>query len=184
MRDESKQSGSPMLWDDVPNKWERYYTPILQSFVDELQRIDSSHKGMIPSALIKYLLGRYDFYKIITDDKIKAEIQKKLLISGTLNQPSGKEKPIAKAALLKMPKQFYHIGFKSQNTIEVVCDEGWQISMRIHSASSKVEPSLKFDVNLISLPSSVHTQTEPWDKSVRMKNRMKLYSSIHENLCK
>ncbi len=45
---------------------------------------------------------------------------------------------------------------------EVVCDEGWQISMRIHSASSRVEPSLKFDVRLVSFPSSVFTQTEPW----------------------
>lgn len=64
-----------------------------------------------------------------------------------------------------MPTQFYHIDFKqdSDNTIEVVCDEGWQISMRIHSASSKVEPSLKFDVQLISFPSTVYAQTEPWE---------------------
>jgi hypothetical protein len=27
-----------------------------------------------------------------------------------------------------------------------------QISFRIHSASSKVEPSLKFDINLVGLP--------------------------------
>ena len=64
-----------------------------------------------------------------------------------------------------MPTQFYHIDFKkdSENTIEVVCDEGWQISMRIHNASSRVEPSLKFDVQLVSFPSSLYTQTEPWD---------------------
>ena len=70
--------------------------------------------------------------------------------------------------MLKMPSQFYHIDFKegSNNTIEVVCDEGWQISMRLHNASSKVEPSLKFDVNLISLPSSAYTQLEPWDNKM------------------
>lgn len=51
------------------------------------------------------------------------------------------------------------------NTIEVICDEGWQISMRLHNASSKVEPSLKFDVNLISLPTSAHVQVEPWDNT-------------------
>ncbi len=75
-----------------------------------------------------------------------------------------------------MPTQFYHIGFKpgSDNTIEVVCDEGWQISMRIESASSKVEPSLKFDVNLISLPSSVHTQIEPWENDSEMARRIRL----------
>lgn len=35
--------------------------------------------------------------------------------------------------------------------------------MRIHNASSKVEPSLKFDVQLISFPSSVYAQVEPWE---------------------
>lgn len=46
--------------------------------------------------------------------------------------------------------------------------------MRIHSASSRVEPSLKFDVNLISLPSSVHTQIEPWENDPNMSQRIRL----------
>lgn len=164
MRDESKKAGKPMLWDEVKDKWERYYVPILQSFMDELKRIYETNDN-VPELLVKYLLGRYDFYKIITDDRNHTTRVEAINISGSLNQISGKEKSIAKVALLKMPTQFYHIDFKkgSRNTIEVVCDEGWQISMRIHSASSRVEPSLKFDVNLISVPSSVYAQTEPWD---------------------
>lgn len=35
--------------------------------------------------------------------------------------------------------------------------------MRIHNASSRVEPSLKFDVQLISFPSSVYAQVESWE---------------------
>jgi len=50
----------------------------------------------------------------------------------------------------------------SQTSIIVTCDMGWTVSMRIHNASSRVEPSLKFDVNLISLPNTIHTQIEPW----------------------
>ena len=50
----------------------------------------------------------------------------------------------------------------SNNTVEIVCDEGWALTMRIHNASSKVEPSLKFDVQLVSLPNSIHAQVEPW----------------------
>ena len=61
--------------------------------------------------------------------------------------------------------------------IEVVCDEGWQISMRIHNASSRVEPSLKFDVQLISFPSSVYAQVEPWEtEEERFARRMKAYA--------
>lgn len=85
------------------------------------------------------------------------------------------EKAITKVPILKMPTQFYHIGFKpnSDNTVEVVCDEGWQISKRIHNASSRVEPSLKFDVQLISFPSSVYAQVEPWDsEEERMTKRI------------
>ena len=37
--------------------------------------------------------------------------------------------------------------------------------MRIHNASSKIEPSLKFDVQLMAMPSSILTQIEPWDST-------------------
>ncbi|RPD37239.1 HaeIII family restriction endonuclease, partial [Candidatus Liberibacter solanacearum] len=31
-------------------------------------------------------------------------------------------------------------------------DGGWNISFRLHNASSKVEPSLKFDIQLVKTP--------------------------------
>lgn len=175
IRDKSKGAGNPTLWNDISNKAERYYIPVLQAFMEELQKINSENVN-IPEKLIRYLLGRYDFYKVITDDKNRTTRVEAINIAGTLNQPAGKVKSITKIPMLKMPTQFYHIGFKpgSDNTIEVVCDEGWQISMRIHSASSKVEPSLKFDVNLISLPSSVHTQIEPWENDPEMERGIRL----------
>jgi hypothetical protein len=163
-RDNSKVAGKPMLWEELDDKAERYYIPILKAFVEELKRIAAEGGKNIPEALIRYLLGRYDFYKVITDDKNRTTRVEAINIGGTLNAQSGYSKSIAKVPLLKMPSTFYHIDFKngSNNTIEVVCDEGWQISMRIHNASSRVEPSLKFDVQLVSFPSSVYTQTEPW----------------------
>ena len=51
--------------------------------------------------------------------------------------------------------------------------------MRIHNASSRVEPSLKFDVQLVSFPSSVYTQTEPWDgPDVDFFNRIAVYAGL------
>lgn len=181
IRDVSKAEGKPVLWDEIEGKAENYYIPILQSFMKELKRIDAENEGVVPEALIRYLLGRFDFYKIITDDKNRTTRVEAINIAGTLNKSAGSEKAITKVPLLKMPMQFYHIDFKkgSDNTIEVVCDEGWQLSMRIHSASSKVEPSLKFDVNLVSLPSSVHSQVEPWDvdESKKRKERLNAYTT-------
>ena len=86
-------------------------------------------------------------------------------INGTMGQREGREKPLVNVPVLRTPTKFYEIGFKddSKNTIFVVCDQGWSVSMRIHNASSRVEPSLKFDVQLLAHPSSILTQIEPWD---------------------
>ena len=178
-RDQSAAAGHPVLWKDVYDKAGTYYRPILQAFIDELVRIYHENEKSVPESLIRYLLGRDDFYKVITDDKNRTTRVEGVNISGTLNADSGNERSIAKVPLLKMPSRFYHIGFKegSDNTIEVVCDEGWQISMRIHNASSRVEPSLKFDVQLISFPASIYAQTEPWDTADNASvDRIRAYS--------
>lgn len=168
LRDESKKTGVPALWSDLNDKSGCYYKPILQSFMDELTRLSEMYSD-IPEKLIRYLIGRFDFYKVITDDARRTTRIEAINIAGTLNEPSEGHKPITTVPLLKTPTKFYHIGFKedkgitSKNTIHVVCDNGWEISMRLHNASSKIEPSLKFDVQLISFPSTLFAQVEPWD---------------------
>lgn len=165
LREDSTTAGSPALWNDISDKEKRYYKPILQAFMDELRQLNSNNDN-IPRLLIQYLLGNNDFYKIITDDSSKTTRIEAININGTLNTVSGKNKPITRVPALKMPTKFFSIDFKpeSATTIEVICDEGWQISMRIHNASSRVEPSLKFDVQLISFPVTVYSQTEPWSE--------------------
>ena len=34
-------------------------------------------------------------------------------------------------------------------------DEGWQFSFRIHNASTYVENSLKFDIQIVGMPASI-----------------------------
>lgn len=157
------------LWSSILNKDSKVYKPILFAFIKELNKL-SEIDSTVPSKLINYLIGNKDFYKIITDDKMKTTRVEAINISGTLNKASDNIKSIVNIPKLKLPTRFYHIGFKklstteeSSNTIEIVCDEGWAISMRIHSASSIVESSLKFDIQLISLPSSIYSQVEPWE---------------------
>ena len=163
MRDDARERGTTALWTDIPDKANRYYKPVLQSFLDELARLARGNPE-VPGAMVQYLIGRYDFYKVITDDRHETTRVEAINIAGTLNRPSGQHNSIVTVPCLRLPTRFYHMGFKpnSDNTIEVVCDEGWTISMRIHNASSRIEPSLKFDVNLISLPGSIYAQVEPW----------------------
>lgn len=166
MREDSLMKGSnhQALWAEIPDKEDRCYVPVLEAFMKELKRLDQENPGEIPRQLIRYLIGRNDFYKVIMNEKRRFTKIESININGTLNQSVGKKKALIDVPIMKMPSKFYEIGFKegSKNTIFVVCDQGWNISMRIHNASSKVEPSLKFDVQLMAMPSSILTQIEPW----------------------
>jgi hypothetical protein len=132
--------------------------------MEELQRLDRMNPSIIPERLIRYLIGKNDFYKVITNNRKKTTRVEAINIAGSLNRPSVGKHSVVNVARLRLPKRFYNVDFKenSSTTIEVVCDEGWSVSMRIHNASSRIEPSLKFDVNLISLPNTIHAQVEPW----------------------
>lgn len=165
LRDESKVNGMPALWSAIGDKEKDCYVPVLQAFIKELKRLDAEYPGEIPALLIRYLIGTNDFYKVIMNDQKKFTQIESININGTLNQADKKKKALIDVPVLKLPSKFYEIGFKdgSKNTIVVVCDQGWNVSMRIHNASSKVEPSLKFDVQLIAMPSSILTQIEPWE---------------------
>ena len=151
------------LWNDIPDKASRYYIPILNAFLDEMRRLADRNPD-VPRRLIEYMLGRYDFYKVITDDRRETTRVEAINIAGTLNKPANGHRSIVDIARLRMPSRFYHMGMVpgSDNKVEIVCDEGWALTMRIHNASSKIEPSLKFDVQLASMPPSLHAQVEPW----------------------
>jgi hypothetical protein len=139
-------------WTSIPDMHKKIYLPLLNAFKSELERLDNENPEIVPHKLIEYLIGNKDFYKVIKGSN-KVEIQAYNL-HGTLNQPFEKIKPKAKIQKLKLPDRLIEIVFDkdSDTTLIVSLNEGWQISFRIHNASSRVEPSLKFDINLISAP--------------------------------
>jgi len=145
-------------WTTIVNMHDAVYVPILEAFKKELIKLDKNNPSTVAQNLVQYLIGTKDFYKVIKG-KRKVEIQA-YNIHGTLNQSFQKTKPKAKLQKLKLPSRLIEVVFKkdSKTTLIVSLDEGWQISFRIHNASSRVEPSLKFDINLISAPQSLFTQ--------------------------
>lgn len=160
-----KMKEKKLLWRDIENKEERFYIPLLKSFIAELKRLDNKNPEVIPGTLLKYLLGKHDFYKIITNDAHKTTRIQAFNINNTLNFSAGNIRPKIKIPSLTMPRHFHSVDFKanSANTVIIVCDEGWTISMRIHNASSKVEPSLKFDVRLDGISTKLYSHDEHWD---------------------
>ncbi|WQY43263.1 HaeIII family restriction endonuclease [Helicobacter pylori] len=145
-----------MLWRDFPNKEQEIYAPLLQAFKKEVLRIDENKKNKVPQKMVEYLLGKYDFYKAILLEREQKTKLEAYHFNNTLNR-SVKNKPKRIIPLSKLPTRMIYFDFKpkSFNTLELVLDEGWSFSLRIHNASSRVEPSLKFDIKLLSIPMSV-----------------------------
>lgn len=152
-----KASDKSTKWTSIENMHQVVYIPILDAFRKELLRLDKENSSIVAENLVQYLIGNEDFYKVIKGNK-KVEIQAYNL-SGTLNLPFENVKPKARIPKLKLPSRLIEIVYqdKSTTTLLVSLNEGWQISFRIHNASSRVEPSLKFDINLVSAPHTLFT---------------------------
>lgn len=136
-------------WKNIPDKVQRYYIPILKAFQDEIINLFNREAKQVAQGLLHYLLGRLDFYKIIKENGNVSAMSFNLI--GSLKWGSR----------LPLPTRIIEISRKpnSNTTLIMTFDNGWQISFRIHNASTIVEPSLKFDINIIGLPSTVSRHT-------------------------
>jgi hypothetical protein len=130
------------LWKDLDNVPYRFYWPILHAFESEIKRHESS---TMCENFIKYLVGKEDFYKVVSKgDDVQVQ---GFNLNGTLavkkvNLPT-------KIDLIKDKNS-------SQYSKTIIFNKGWTFNFRIHSASSRVEPSLKFDVQAISLSPEIY----------------------------
>jgi len=159
LRTIQKDSNKTEKWNSLSDKNETVYMPILDAFKKELHRIYLTNPNDIASGLIEYLVGNKDFYKIIKSDNA-VEIQVYNLY-GTLNLPFKNIHPKFKTPKITLPSEILDISYKdkSQTTLIVTLNHEWSLSFRIHNASSRIEPSLKFDIHLIQAPHSLFINT-------------------------
>lgn len=145
-----------LKWSEIENKNEKIYIPILQAFMEEIKNSYEIDKN-IPRKMIEYLLGVKDYYKIISRDNERLTIIETFNLHGTLNQSTEKIISAITVPKIILPTELVAIKFKnnSKNTIEMYLNNGWQLNFRIHNASSKVEPSLKFDIKLVGMPPDI-----------------------------
>ena len=144
-------------WKKLPSKEQDVYVPLLNAFTNELLRSYKIHGNVIPQKMVEYLLGQFDFYKVIGIDSRRITQIQAFNLRGTLNRAGGKVKPCLIIPVSCLPTRIVDIGFKpgSNNTIELYLDAGWQFSFRIHNASSVVETSLKFDIQIVGMPATI-----------------------------
>lgn len=143
-------------WQELSNKQETVYVPLLTAFINEINRSNSKHSD-VPQKMVEYLLGEFDFYKVISIDHKRLTQIQSYNLRGTLNKPSKIKAPVISIPAVNLPSRIVSLNFKpgSNTTVELYMDKGWQFSFRIHNAYKYVEPSLKFDVQIIGLPVTV-----------------------------
>lgn len=141
---------------ELKSKEEDVYMPILQAFMKEISRKVIENPS-IPRRLVEYLLSRYDFYKVISLDSKRLATIQSFNMYGTLNLPSKVAQPLIILPKVQLPTTLLYIGMKPKSkTTAIMCfDNGWQFTFRIHNAKNKIEPSLKFDIQIVGIPMEI-----------------------------
>ena len=78
------------------------YIPLLTAFINEIKRQYQVHKD-IPGKLVEYLLGKHDFYKIISMDRERTTQIQSYNLRGTLNQNSESEQASIQIPVASLP---------------------------------------------------------------------------------
>lgn len=154
-----QKSSATKKWSELEDHHSSVYLPILEAFSKELKSLYDKNPQEISRKLVAYLVGKQDFYKVIKS-KNTVEIHA-YNINGTLNLPFESIEPKYKTPQVLLPTKITDISFKkdSKTTVLVTLNNDWALSFRIHNASSRVEPSLKFDINLLNSPKSLYKNT-------------------------
>ena len=118
----------------------------------------------VPRKMVEYLLGEFDFYKVISIDSKRITQIQSYNLHGKLNQSTKTITPKIKVPVVLLPTRVVSFDFKpnSSNTVELYMDGGWQFNFRIHNASTKVETSLKFDIQIIGMPTTIISINCSW----------------------
>ena len=133
-------------WSELERKHEDYYVPVLQAFIDEVQRNANVER------MLRYIVGRFDFYRVI---KANGNIQvQSFNLNGSLQW--GRQIPMPTRVIE------FAIRDRSTTTADLTLDHGWALSFRIHNANSRIEPSLKFDVLMTGNPAEMGNHEIPY----------------------
>lgn len=157
-----KASGA--TWSSLADKKSSVYVPILDAFKAELEKINNENDG-VTEKLIKYLIGSNgkDYYKLIHNNNHTTTIIP-FNLCGTLNLQARDTSPTTIILEVELPTRIIDFSYKtnSQTTLILTLDNGWSISFRIHNASTVVESSLKFDIQLQSQPADMFYLNREW----------------------
>lgn len=158
----AQKSSGLRTWRELGNSKEtNVYVPLLEAFMCEMKRLFLVNQTLAAQNLIKYLIGRKPFYKLIKNDRDNTSVLKVFNFVSGLGKSYNKVHPDCKPHVIPLPTRCVELVFLEggqRNTVSLIMDKGWQVDFRIHSASTSIETSLKFDVTLEGNPPALFTQ--------------------------
>ena len=151
-------------WNELATKNTDVYIPLLNAFMNEIKE-STKQNPSVPQKMVEYLLGEFDFYKVISIDSKRITQIQSYNLHGNLNKSTKTITPKIKIPVVMLPTRIVSFEFKpnSSNTVELYMDGGWQFNFRIHNASTKVEQSLKFDIQIIGMPTTIVSINCRWN---------------------
>lgn len=158
------ESARDTKWSALRNKEATVYIPLLNAFMDEVKRAYQNDASML-KRMVAYLLGTDDYYKVVSSDAKHLTMIKTFNIYGTLHKTGKTERSAADVPTVELPTELITLDLKkgSGTTAQMQLNNGWQLSFRIHSAATRVESSLKFDVQFLETPASVRQIPCKWE---------------------
>jgi hypothetical protein len=97
-------------WSQVENKASNVYTPLLLAFQKEVISLDRANPGVVAPALVSYLIGQKDFYKVM---KLRKETKVQVYnFDGTLNCSAQNLHPEIRLEKLKLPTRIVELDFR------------------------------------------------------------------------
>mgnify|MGYP002422158490 CR=1 FL=1 len=132
-------------WSEIADKSQKVYIPLLQAFIDEINRANEKDQTM-PRKMIEYLIGIEDYYKVVSKDSKRLTMIHTFNMHDTLNKPAKNKVSAITVPIVKLPTRLVALEFKpgSDNTVEMYLDNGWQLSFRIHMVSLNSRRSSAF----------------------------------------
>ncbi len=143
-------------WRELKDKDTEIYVPLLRAFIEEVKKSNAMDPS-VPKKMAEYLLGEFDFYKIISVDSKRLTQIQTYNMHGKLNRPAQTRKPKIVVPVTSLPTRIVSLDFKpnSTTTAELYMDGGWEFGFRLHNAATMAEPSVKFDIQVIGMPATI-----------------------------
>ena len=125
------------------------YWPILDAWECELRRVYKDAPKETAKNILSYIVGKQDFYKVIRQDGknlVKLQVW-------NFNKTLPFQRTEFPSAIIDI--QNLNGGQYSKT---IYFNKGYTINFRLHNAKSRLETSLKFDIQALGLPVSIYQQ--------------------------